>query len=48
MMGLPVRVIDTSCSPLLEAVFARNNGPFAAARKPLQAGEAQDFCIAVH
>lgn len=46
MMGLPVLVMETSCSPLLQTVCARRGGVLAAARKPLQAGEAHDFCMA--
>lgn len=45
-MGLPVLVIETSCNPLLTAVPARIDGLLAAARKPLEAGETQDFCMA--
>lgn len=45
-MGRPVRVIETSCSPLLEAVLAQAEEPLAAARKAPQAEEGHDVCMA--
>ncbi len=47
-MGRPVRVIEISCSPLLEAVLAEVEGLLVAARKTLQAEEGHDFCMAAN
>lgn len=45
IMGLPVLVMETSGNPPLELVLAQSDAALVAARKPLEAGEIQNFCM---